>query len=62
MIKIISKTIALLVLIQLVANADGQCAQKEYDEADEAFLFITVFGHPKVSFPQQDPAMQQLCK
>lgn len=60
--KRIFETIALLVLIQLVANANGQCQQKDYDEADEAFQFITVFGHPKTSFPESDPDFQQLCK
>ena len=58
----ISKTIALLVLVQLVANTNGQCQQKDYDEADEAFQMITVFGHPKASFPESDAGMTKLCK
>lgn len=58
----ISKTLSLLVLVQLIASVACQCSPKEYADADDAFLFVTVFGHPKTNFPSDDQGMATLCK
>lgn len=58
----ISKTLTLLVIVQLIASVACQCSPKDYAEADDAFLFVTVFGHPKTNFPSDDQGFVALCK
>lgn len=58
----IFKTFGLLVVVQLIASVAGQCSPKDYGDADEAFLFVTVFGRPNAHFPTDDQGLTNLCK
>ena len=58
----ISKTIGLFVVVQLIAGVSCQCSPKDYADADDAFLFVTVFGYPKASFPTDEAAFDKICK
>lgn len=56
------KLLCLFIILQVITRINCECTQAEFEQADNAFLIITVFSDSRSYFPTDDEGFDKQCK